>query len=257
MRVDCFSELRGNNVLKYLFMCIALAVGLSATMLPAQDIDKVVAANYPPLMVENDLDHPGYAVEVLREAAARAGRQIEISFLPFPRAIAEVLAGPATLMPALFFGKRRGDEFLWLAEIQKAQLRFATISKEKNGFQTLNTARAFSSIVVELGTTADDYLTEQGFTNLVRVNSPESSARMLEAGRVEAWFQDERVFLQEWGALNFTSPLVMGDVFLRVPVFLVASPMYPAERAEAYRNAIESMKADGTLDALWSKYWQN
>ncbi|MEM8537892.1 MAG: hypothetical protein AAGF56_08530, partial [Pseudomonadota bacterium] len=60
--------------------------------------DTVVAAHYPPLMIETDTERPGYAVEVLQEAARRAGRDIEITFLPYERAMFRVQNDPATLM---------------------------------------------------------------------------------------------------------------------------------------------------------------
>ena len=66
---------------------VVAAFGLSilatTSLTLAQPTDKVVAAYYPPLMIDTSEDRPGYAVEVLREAARRTGRQVNITFLPF------------------------------------------------------------------------------------------------------------------------------------------------------------------------------
>lgn len=217
----------------------------------AQPIDKVVAANYPPLMIEGVDEAPGYAIEVLQEAARRAGRAVDISFLPFERAMSAVQSETATLMPALFYGKKRNDQFLWLAQIQSAKLRFATLTDPIN---SLEAARLVSSVVVESGTTADVLLTDLGFQNVVRVRSPASSARMLKAGRVDAWFQSETILKQAWQQLRFPDGPVLGVLIHEVPIYLIASPALPKEVSETYRTAIESMTSDGTLDQIWARY---
>lgn len=220
----------------------------------AQPVDKVVAAEYAPLMIEGDEDRPGYAIDVFREAAKRAGRDFDLTFLPFQRAMFAVQTDAATLMPALFYGKKRNDMFLWVAEIQSAKLRFATTSER---IDSMEVARTVPSVVIEGGTTADTVLTNLGFENLVRVTSPDSSARLLESGRVEAWFQNERAMTDVWQQQGFAEPLVLGDVVHEVAIFLVASPTLPDDVADSYRTAIQSMKADGTLDELWARYARN
>jgi hypothetical protein len=238
-------------VLKKTTTVLALIACLIAPPLAAQPIDKVVAANYPPLMIMGDPSQPGYAVEVLQNAAQRTGRQIDLSFLPFTRAMVEVRQGSDVLMPALFFGKEPTDEFLWIVEIQVARMSFGTLSGPVND---LDAARALPSIVVEQGTTADIYLTRAGFTNLIRVSTPEASARMLHGGRAQAWLLDETLMQMEWRMLGFSQPLGFGTPVLEVPIYLVGSTSLPADLVANYRAAIEDMRADGTLDALWRKY---
>ena len=238
-------------VLTRLTPLLALILSVLATVGTAQPVDKVVAADYPPLMIKDSPTRPGYAVEVLQGAAERAGRSIDLSFLPFTRAMVEVRTGTDVLMPALFFGKEPNDEFLWLAEIQVARLSFATLEGSIND---LNAARALPSIVVEQGTTADVFLTKAGFENLTRVSTPEASARMLQGGRAAAWFLEETLMQMEWRLLEFAEPLSLGKPIREVPIFLVASVPLPSDVVASYRTAIDQMRADGTLDVLWRKY---
>jgi len=154
-------------------------------------------------------------------------------------------------MPALFFGKKLTDQFLWVVEIQTAKLSFAMITGR---FDDLDAARSASSIAVERGTTADVFLTNLGFENIVRVGSVESSARMLASGRVEAWLQSQWAISNVWRALGISIPLVTGDMVHEVPIFLTASPTLPKDVAAAYRDSVNSMRLDGTLDELWKDY---
>lgn len=217
----------------------------------AQALDRVVAAHYPPLIVSDDTAQPGYAIEVLQEAARRAGRTIDITFLPFERAMFSLKSTSDTLMPALFFGKKSNDAFLWVAEIQRARMVFATVSDRVD---SLESARALPSIVVEGGTTADALLADLQFDNVVRVQSPAASASMLASGRVAAWFQEAEIIPLAWQSGGQTAPLVLGAVVHEIPIFLVASLDLPDATAAAYRQSVDAMRADGTLGRLWSTY---
>ncbi len=217
----------------------------------ATPVDRVVAAHYPPLMVADDPERPGYAVEIMREAARRAGRSFELTFLPFERAIFEVQNHPATLMPALFKGKPRDDLFHWVIDIQVAELRFATTGAPVND---LEAARQLQSIVLETGTTGDNLLAQNGFDNVTRLQDPMASARMLAAGRVDAWLLTQSNMERVWKALNAEPPLTFGAVVHVVPIALVASPTLPRDVSDAYRTAIQGMKEDGTLNAILVKY---
>ncbi|MEL6477794.1 MAG: transporter substrate-binding domain-containing protein [Pseudomonadota bacterium] len=229
-------------------LCVRFA---AAEPVATRPVDTVVAANYPPLMIEGSVERPGYAVDVLRIAAMRANRALEISFMPYERAMHAVRAGPAVLMPALFYGKRRNEGFQWIAQIQAARLRFARIGASVTD---LDEARAFDNIVVERGTTADVFLTELGFKNLIHVATPKASALMLQHGRADAWLQDETIIRQTWAKEERPGPVVFGSLIHEVPIFLLGSPTLPPEVIQAYRNAIASMKADGTLVQLWTRY---
>lgn len=216
--------------------------------------DRVVAAHYPPLMIENSPERPGFAVEVLREAASRAGREFEITFLPFKRAIYALQTEPAAMMPSLFHGKPRDEDFHWVVEIQRADLRFASLSVPVN---TLDEARALSSVVLEGGTTSDTILSRMEFDNVTRTTSPQSSAKMLAAGRVDAWLLTESLMQRVWDELGLDAPVVFGDVVHSVPICIVASATLPKEVSEAYRQAVVSMQKDGTMQALMARYDMN
>ena len=234
-----------------LFGTLLLAAIVTMTAVAAHAADKVVAANYPPIMIEGDERRPGFAIEILHEAARRAGRDVAITFVPFQRAMHILQNDPATLMPALFYGKSRNDAFLWLDKIQTAKLRFATVSGHVDD---LETARALGTIAVENESTPHVFLRDLGFQNLVVVSTPEASARMLLNDRVDAWLQSQSITRQTWTELELPEPLVQGEIVHEVPIFLVASPTLPEEVVIAYRKALNSMRGDGTMKAIWQRY---
>jgi len=239
------------RVLFKTFATVAFVLVACARLVHAQPVDRVVAANYAPLMIADGGDRPGYAIEVLQEAARRCGRQIEITFVPFERAMLALRSEEDVMMPALFYGKKHNSEFRWLVDIHSARLRFATLS---GTVDSIEAARALDTIAIESGTTADAMLSELGFTNLVRTVSPESSGMMLAAGRVDAWFQNGHTMQQFWSQLNITKPMTMGQTIREVPIYLVGSMGLDDAVADDYVRAIEAMRADGTLSALFAYY---
>lgn len=236
---------------KQLFL-LAILICLAGTrFLAAQGADRVVAAHYPPLMIEGATERPGYAIEVIKEAARRAGRDVDITFFPFERAIFEVVNGPAVMMPSLFQGKPYDGDIRWVAEIQRAELRFASLSQP---IHSLDDARHLQAIVVERGTTSETLLTALGFENMQTTPSPVSSANMLAAERADAWLLTERMMRSTWARMQMEKPLQIGGIVHAVPVFIASSLSLPDDVATAYADAIREMRADGTLARLLAIY---
>lgn len=83
----------------------ALLVTLGGTRALAERAaspDCIVAAHYPPFMIADSAENAGLSIDILRAAAARAGRKIDITFMPFQRALHTLQTGGNCLMPALF-----------------------------------------------------------------------------------------------------------------------------------------------------------
>lgn len=229
-----------------------LAVGASAQAQgTSAGTDRVSAAHYPPLMISDQPEMPGLAIDILQAAADDLGRQIDLSFVPFQRALYQVKTRSDTLMPALFRNEEREADYLWVARIHAARLRFASLGAP---ISSLQEARALRRIVVEGGTSNERFLMDQGFDNLVRSGGPDASADMLNSGRVDAWFLTDSLAGATWERHDLGDSLVFGDVILELPIFLVAGPDFPKDLADAYREAIKRMRSSGALDAILDAY---
>ena len=226
-------------------------LGICVSVAEATDTDQAVAAYYPPLMIDTSPDRPGLAIDVLRTAADRLGREIELDFVPFQRAMHVTRTRDDTLMAALFRYSSRELDFQWVAQVHEAKLRFMSIGTPVN---TIEEARSLTRIGVESGSTGDRYLSELGFENLERQASPDFTARMLAAGRIDAWMLSETLAKSVWRDLGQTRTLSTGGEIFAVPIFLVAGTAFPETIAALYRQTIEDMRADGTLAAIVATY---
>lgn len=213
--------------------------------------DRALAAYYPPLMIDDGADMPGIAIEILRAAAKRANRNVQLEFQPFQRALNTIQESPDAVMAALFRNESREAQFQWIARIHATKLRFLAIDTQIN---SLEQARQLGTIGVEAGSTSDRFLSRLGFENLERVSSPDATAQMLAADRIDAWLLTNSLANSVWQRLDLKPPLISGDVIKEFPIYLVAGPSFPKALADTYRTAVEKLHQDGSIKAILARY---
>ncbi|WP_299733655.1 transporter substrate-binding domain-containing protein [uncultured Tateyamaria sp.] len=232
-------------------LAIFAALSQPAKAQQNDDTDCVVAAHYPPYIIGNTPTNAGISIDIMRAAAARAGRTIRFEIMPFKRTL-HVLATDATcMMPVLYRNKTREPLYRWIAAYDATELHFLTVGAPVN---TIEEGRQLGSIGVEISASAYQLLSGLGFENLVEIANPLSSARMLHAGRIDAWAQSSKAATGVWNGLGLEPPLQAGDPIYAVPVYVVAGLGFPDELAEIYKTAIESLVADGTAARIISSY---
>lgn len=227
-------------------MSIFLTAGVAKA-----DADRFFAAVYPPLMIEDRETLPGISIEIIREAALRLDREITIEFAPYQRVMHVVQTQNDAMMLALYRNGSREEQFNWVVETHAAKVRFISIGKR---IDTIEEARKLAQVGVETGSSADRHLTSLGFENLVRMVSPDRSARMLAVGRIDAWLLTATVANTIWEQLDLKQELIVGDVILNLPIFMVAGRDFPKDTAAIYKVAIEGLIADGTVATIIAKY---
>lgn len=65
-------------------------------------VDRVIAAYYPPLMIEAGVPSQRISIDIVREANRRMGRATTLEFLPFRRALKTLRRRANVLQPALY-----------------------------------------------------------------------------------------------------------------------------------------------------------
>ncbi|MFL4472266.1 substrate-binding periplasmic protein [Tateyamaria armeniaca] len=244
------------NLRRTILAASAALAMIAAGPLPAEaqqndDADCVIAAHYPPYIIGDTPTNAGISIDVMRAAAARAGRTIRFEIMPFKRTL-HVLATDATcMMPVLYRNESREPLYRWIAAYDATELHFLTVGDRVN---TIEEGRQLGSIGVETSASAYQLLSGLEFDNLVEIANPLSSARMLHAGRIDAWAQSSKAATGVWNELGLEPPLQVGDPIYAVPVYVVAGLGFPDELADIYKNAIESLVADGTAARIISSY---
>jgi polar amino acid transport system substrate-binding protein len=232
-------------------------VGVLATLLhsPANALDslKAVAANLQPYLIENSPQEPGFGYEVATEMARRAGYKLEIEFMPWARAQAVAKETPGTLVVGMARSPERAPNYSWLVLLYAPKVVFVTT---KRPIDSIEQARTVSSITVVPVSPQEKDLRDAGINSLELIENPQTSAKMLESGRVDAWLTHDLRAAYIWKKLGFApDQLVMGKPMRNEQIFLAGHKDIQPGLAVKLQAAMDSMVKDGTYDGLYRKYF--
>lgn len=215
----------------------------------------VYVSDLPPYSMPHDPKRPGFNIELVREAMMRAGIGYRLEPRPWGRAQQETRFTPASLIVGLTPTPERGPHYAWIAPLLNVDILFVS-RRPQRGFDSLDQARLARAITVRAETAFETILRNAGFGNVGTVQSEESNARKLYAGRADAWLTSNLRGLYVWTTLGFpVGELVYGKPIASEPLYLAAHTDFPHELADRIRAAMASVRRDGTYDRLFRRYF--
>lgn len=208
---------------------------------------------YPPFGYTENSQQTGYSLDILKEAARRAGLSFSIEAFPVVRA-AELLHGTpnfiiaGTLTPEAVV--RHGSHWPFCFET----VSHALLLRADSPYARLEDVPKTTSIGAFLGYTLKAYFTELGFTDLQLTVENGQVAEMLARGRVEAWasFESSAYFLMETKGIPLNS--VKSIPIRQFPFCAIASRGTTPDVLARLRDAAIAMDRDGTRTRIRSRY---
>jgi polar amino acid transport system substrate-binding protein len=217
----------------------------------AQETLKALTANLIPYTIENSPAEPGFSYEALTEMAKRAGLKIDIEFMPWQRALAVAKDTPNTLLFAAARTPDREPNYFWMVKMLEAEVVFVTT---KTPIDSVEQAKSLSVSAVP-GSPQEKELKQANVQAIEAVENPQMAAKMLERGRVDAWYTYDLRAAYVWKKNDLSPALVFGKS-TRVERFYLAGhkDMSPAIK-DRFQAAYDSMVKDGTYGTLFRKYF--
>jgi ABC-type amino acid transport substrate-binding protein len=100
-------------------------------------------------------------------------------------------------------------------------------------------------------TPQEDALKQAGIPKLELTTDEDANAKMLKAGRVDAWFTRGMVASFAYTKIGGDAKtLIRGSETTTPPMYLGGSLDFPKELATKLNKAFDSMKADGSYDKI-------
>lgn len=219
---------------------------------PAESLT-VLAGPIAPYAIENG-DRPGAAVEVINAMAKRAGVDLVVKFEPWARAQTDTQSGKGVAILPLTRTSDRESRYAWIAPLLSDPLYLTTTRKDV-AVPKLVDAKSLK-IATLRDSAQEEELRHDGLSsNIEPTNDEDTGARMLKLGRVDAWFTRSMVasftFSRNGGE---PKDLVRFAETPTPPMYLAGSPDFPSVTAEKLRQALASLKADGTYDRIVGSY---
>lgn len=197
----------------------------------------------------------GMDIEIVSALQKRVGNTDDIQLVPWTRGLKYLDTNPNTLLFSMARSKEREKLYQWIGPISVSVYGFYAKSGTQVVITNLDDARKVESIGVYRNDVRDKFLTDHGFTNLDRTSNNESNLKKLMAGRVDIIASSALGIRAEIKLAGYT----MNDVkflyaFLKLPIYIAASRQTDPKIVATWNAALESMKKDGSLLAIFKKY---
>ncbi len=226
--------------------CVALPWGGARA-----DAVKLVAFELYPWMYVKDGAPAGSAVTAVLEATRDLPVARTVEFQPVPRVL-ESLAEDSTIVVALGRNAEREALGHWVSELFEDHTVFAT-TPDRPPVGSWEEAARLRSIGSSGSGAPERMLKSHGLTNLEPSNSVRLSAKKLEAGRIDAWFEAESAIRATWKAENMPAGrLVVGPSMGDVKLWVVASRKLSPDLVEKLRANLAQMRADGRYARMFA-----
>lgn len=226
----------------------------------------VLTTTWIPFAYEENGEAKGLSSEIVRAALDRAKITADIEFNSWNRAIITAKTRKNILIYPLMRIKEREKDFIWVAPIFNAKLSLFKLKKRKDiVIHSLADAKKYRIGVLK-GAAMHQHLLSKGFKDNEQLQvfySNRKSVELLFRERVDLTADNPLVVSYEIKQLNLSRPDIepfsMDKVEEVLPFFESKAYMaFGRESSQEYatrlKAAMESLKADGTLQKIFARY---
>lgn len=221
---------------------------------------RILTENVPPLnYIHRDASGKeelvGQSVDIVKELQRRLNDKSEIQVLPWARAFTLTQQGPNTMLFSVARTKTREDMFQWVGPVGYKDWVFLALKGSPIRIEHLDEAKKIGIIATYRRDVRGEFLREEGFENLEYGADPQSILKKMLAGRNDLWIAswDEYV---ELAKLQGVDPESLVPIFTakRAQYFLAFSKDVPAAVVRSWADTLESMRRDGSLEAIQNRW---
>lgn len=258
--------------LSYILLFLITYLAFTALTLHAAEMPKQLYAatlNYPPYEYTEDKEAKGIAVELIKEAALRAGvNEVKFNFFPWKRAVKMVETGNHDI---LFNAGRNQARQEWGYYVDSVLILQRYVLFKRKGDQIQVDDNFDNAFRYSIGTRAGylygsgsfrQALDQNKFAYQMTSESTEHSVTLLLNKRIDMFVGDMLPVIHYLKKNNLTDQvdIVLNDtqgnqVVLTWPTYILLSKKSTTPAmVEALHEAMEEMKSDGTYDQIFLKY---
>lgn len=247
---------------KISWLCIILCLIIIAVDVHAAQKDAIdkteltmLTEEYPPVTYMKDGKVTGFVTEIVREIISRQGIKDNIRLTSWDEAYNKALNTPNVVLFSTERTEKREKLFQWVGPVGKNSAIF--YAKKGSGIKinSLDEAKGLASIATTTNWFTEQYLKNNGFTNLVSSPLPVNNVKQLMDGSVQvSIFTDITIpeIVKQAG-------YCMDDL---EPVFPVSNTYFyiamslgtPSETVAKWQYVLDGMKKDGSFEKIYRRY---
>jgi len=218
-------------------------------------IFQLMTEEYPPITFMKEGKPSGFVTEMVQEIASRLHIPDNIRLTSWKNAYNMALLHPNVILFSTERTPEREELFHWVGPVGKNSTIF--YAKKGSGIQlnSLEEAKQVGAIATTTDWFNEQYLKEEGFTNLVSSEDPAENVRQLMDGEV-----DLSIFT------DLTIPEIVKDAGYSMddlePVYTVIQTYFYIALSKdtsqevhlAWQSALDALKEDGTFEEIYQRY---
>jgi ABC-type amino acid transport substrate-binding protein len=216
----------------------------------------IITEEFPPFSYKDkNGEITGQSTEIVKEILSRFNQKASITLLPWSEGYNAALTEPDAVLYSVGINEERKPLFKWAGTIGTFDYVFYAKSGSGTEIKSLDAAKKAGKIGVVKDDARQQFLSDSDFRNLAILADDETCIKGLMDGEIDLWFGSSRnaEYLAEKAGYS------AGDITPVYPVrsndlYIAFNPEIPDDTVEKWQNAINSMKADGTYDAILDKY---
>ncbi|MEE1675250.1 ABC transporter substrate-binding protein [Agarivorans aestuarii] len=213
----------------------------------------VYSINAPPLTMLNPRQ-AGIVGDVVIEAFSRLGHKVSLQEVPWKRAQRITSEGENLFIMPLALLPSRENHFTWVAYIMDLERSFATTHLRIDSYQQAK--EQLNKIGVGQGSAQTQILQDKLFdsSQIVELKIGPASAKMLQLGRIDAWFNGTPESIWYWNQQFPKQPLIIGDPVATNLLFLAASKNSDPELVQQISIQIQQLHDEGFVEKTKQHY---
>ncbi|MDA3928833.1 MAG: transporter substrate-binding domain-containing protein [Prolixibacteraceae bacterium] len=216
---------------------------------------KFVSEEYKPFNYTENSEVKGLASDLLSDVCEQLNMDCQIDFMPWETGYKEVLENENTVLFTTVLNSTRRDLFKWAGPFASLDWNFYSKAENQIAIKTLQEAKAVSNIGVIAGYAIEEYLIEQGFSNLVYCSDLNEGLVKLMNGEIDLFPTNKYSLESTLGTLELSTFSVSSVYTIKTELLYYAFNKNTSDDVVAdFQAAIDFLKNNGTLKQLSQDY---
>lgn len=217
---------------------------------------KIVTEEFPPYSYSKNGQLTGVATEVVKAVLKQLKMSDEILVYPWARAYKIALNEKNVLIFGINRTSDRENLFKWVGFIASNNLAFFSLQQRNDiKVNSLNDAKKYE-IGLILADFGEQYLLSKHFTHISAVTNDLQNLKKLLNGRIDLWLTDEHngYYVLKENDQNPKNFKIVYDFKVSSGLYMAFSKKTPDVIVEEFKQALETIKANGTYTKIVQKY---
>lgn len=216
---------------------------------------KFISEEYKPFNYTDDSNPAGLAPDLLKEICSQLNIKFEIEFKDWNDAYNDAQNIDNAVLFSTTLNSTRKDLFKWAGPIASVDWNFYTASGNLVSIDDMDDAKKLSRIGVIKDYAIEEYLVEQGFTNLVYCTDVNDALTKLIANEIDAFPSDIFTTKSALESLGLSIYSIDQQLTIKTElIYFAFNKNMDDEMVADFQDAIDLCKTNGTLKQLSQQY---